>query len=168
MRRRASTHDDRIAPFSNYGDESVDAFAPGEGIHSTMRTGGYDYKQGTSMATAHVSGTAALVLQANSNLNTKQLKEVLLASADVDPAAPFAESVAGGRLDAYAAVYLAPTGPPTIPDTDGDGWVDQADACPGSCPVPRRWLRQRPRLGSDPRRDRQLRRRPERGPGELG
>ncbi len=57
-----STPDDRRSPDSNYG-RCIDLFAPGEEIRSaSAQTGGYSLKSGTSMASPHVAGVAAMVL----------------------------------------------------------------------------------------------------------
>ena len=136
----ASTHVDAVLSESNFGEQSVDVFAPGEAIYSTLRDGQYDYKWGTSVATPHVSGTAALVREELGDVGPKVLKELLLASVHEEPA--FVESVSGGRLDAAAAINLALAGTP-LDDGDGDGWADAADACPAGssqdtydgCPV---------------------------------
>lgn len=52
---------DQRGSFSHYGRQSVDIGAPGVDILSTVRNNGYDSFSGTSMATPHVAGAAALV-----------------------------------------------------------------------------------------------------------
>jgi subtilisin family serine protease len=56
----ATTPDDARAGFSNYGTH-VTIAAPGGDIYSTALGGGYEYRNGTSMATPYVTGLAALV-----------------------------------------------------------------------------------------------------------
>ena len=56
--------DDSHAPFSNYGPK-IELAAPGVGIKSTIKGGGYGSLFGTSQATAHVSGAVALLLSTN-------------------------------------------------------------------------------------------------------
>ena len=58
----ASAESGQLASFSNYGRTSVDLAAPGEAILSTSLGGTYADRTGTSMATAHVTGAAALYL----------------------------------------------------------------------------------------------------------
>ena len=71
---------DFIADFSNYGDQSVDLFAPGVDIYSTTPDSSYDRLGGTSMASPVVAGAAALIMAYYPNLNAEQVKTVLLDS----------------------------------------------------------------------------------------
>ncbi|HEX6851651.1 MAG TPA: choice-of-anchor D domain-containing protein [Candidatus Polarisedimenticolaceae bacterium] len=94
---------DNLASFSNYGAISVDLAAPGVDTLSSLPGGGYGYKSGTSMATPHVSGAAALLRSLNPSMGVAFLKERLMTTATPIPA--LAGLVAsGGRLDAFLAV----------------------------------------------------------------
>ncbi|MFP3458013.1 S8 family serine peptidase, partial [Psychrobacter sp. SIMBA_152] len=68
---------DNMSGFSQWGLTSVDMGAPGSAILSTIPGGGYASYSGTSMATPHVAGAAALVLSVNPDLTTLELKELL-------------------------------------------------------------------------------------------
>jgi subtilisin family serine protease len=61
----ATTNRDARAWFSNYGAKSVDLGAPGASILSTRRGGGTTTMSGTSMASPHAGGTAALYLSSH-------------------------------------------------------------------------------------------------------
>jgi len=101
---------DGMSGFSNYGKASVDLLAPGVGILTTGRDNRLETREGTSAATAVVSGAAALILSACS-LNTPQLKSNLMSSVDVIPATvPFI--VTGGRLNVNTAVQNCVGNPP--------------------------------------------------------
>jgi subtilisin family serine protease len=108
----ASDSRDRLASFSDYGASTVDLAAPGTDILSTVRGGSYATMSGTSMATPHVSGTAALMLSKGYE-TVSALKATILAT--VDPiSAAVGKTTSGGRLDADKAVLAAtPTPQPT-------------------------------------------------------
>lgn len=72
--------DDSLACFSNYG-ASVDIMAPGVGIYSSALGGGYTSMSGTSMASPHVAGAAALLKAVNPTWTPAQVRTALLASA---------------------------------------------------------------------------------------
>ena len=110
----ASDDTDRLAPFSNYGATSVDLAAPGVGILSTLPGNKYARYSGTSMATPHVAGMAALIKSQNSGLDDGQIKAQILQF--VDGKASLQGRVAtNGRLNAVKAVTQnADTTPPTV------------------------------------------------------
>jgi serine protease len=111
----ATDNRDALASFSNYGASSVDLGAPGFYVASTVRNGGYAYMSGTSMATPHVSGAAALVLSACTALDTAGLVNVLLGT--VDPIGSLAgKTTTGGRLNVYKAVSGCGSAPPPPAD----------------------------------------------------
>jgi thermitase len=123
----ATDSSDRMASFSNYGATSVDLFAPGTKIVSTYPRGfasnlvntisasdGFELMQGTSMATPHAAGAAALVAAAHPAFTAAQIKTALMES--VDPVSALAgKSVSGGRLNAAAALNVEPPAPAVAP-----------------------------------------------------
>ncbi len=110
----ASDNRDRLASFSNYGVGSVDLAAPGTNILSTIRGGAYSTMSGTSMATPHVSGTAALMLSKGYE-SVFALKNTILSTVDPIPAAS-GKTTTGGRLNADRAVLSATPTPPPVGD----------------------------------------------------
>jgi subtilisin family serine protease len=115
---------DGLADFSNYGVTTVDLAAPGVGIASTLPNNGYGSGDGTSMATPHVSGVAALVFAAYPALSVGEVREAILAGVDKLPSLTRAVAT-GGRLNAARAVAFAapqqvmppppPPPPPLLP-----------------------------------------------------
>lgn len=69
-----------IADFSNYGARSVDVFAPGVTIYSTMPGGVYDFQNGTSMAAPVVSGLAAMIRSYYPSLSAEEVKKLIMES----------------------------------------------------------------------------------------
>ena len=63
----STTLTDGLSSFSNYGTTSVDLGAPGSQIISTYPTSSYAWSNGTSMASPHVAGVAALIKAAEEN-----------------------------------------------------------------------------------------------------
>lgn len=71
-----------IAPFSNYGKSSVDVFAPGFKIYSTVQgINTYEAMNGTSMAAPVVTGLAALIKSYFPKLSAVQIKQIIEKSA---------------------------------------------------------------------------------------
>jgi len=104
---------DRWADFSEHHDY-VDLSAPGTGICSTCLQGDYCFKQGTSMATPHVAGLAALIWTARPELTNQEVQRVMEGwAADVNSdERPGKDKYLGwGRINAYQAVLNASRGP---------------------------------------------------------
>ena len=101
----STTSTDAMSGFSQWGLTSVDMGAPGSAVLSTI-PGGYSSFSGTSMATPHVAGAAALVLSVNPELNVLELKELLMNSGD-ENADLAGKTVSGKRLNVYTALIDA-------------------------------------------------------------
>lgn len=71
---------DLVAGFSNYGKRSVDVFAPGVDIFSTIPGSLYKANSGTSMAAPAVTGVAALLMSYFPNLGAAAVKDILVQS----------------------------------------------------------------------------------------
>ena len=99
----ATDRRDTLAYFSQYGATSVDLAAPGVDILSTTFGGGYGTKSGTSMATPHVSGVAALLWSTWPDASWQDVRDAILKGVDPIPALAHI-TVTGGRLNAYKAL----------------------------------------------------------------
>ena len=81
-------HPDFVAYFSSRGPVSPfyikpDLVAPGAFINTTDINGNYKISSGTSFAAPHVAGTAALILQKNSELTPQELKSILMTTSEI-------------------------------------------------------------------------------------
>ncbi|MGE0616410.1 MAG: S8 family peptidase, partial [Bacteriovoracia bacterium] len=124
---------DQLASFSNFGYEKVHLAAPGVAVLSTYPlaldakegAGGYPYRafSGTSMATPHVVGAAALTLAARPELRKQPaaLKKALLESSEWLPQLAGKVS-SGGRLNLARAVRGQKGSAPAM----AGGWVEEA------------------------------------------
>jgi subtilisin family serine protease/subtilisin-like proprotein convertase family protein/methionine-rich copper-binding protein CopC len=95
----ATDHQDGLARFSNFGAQSVDLAAPGVDVLSTLPNNAYGEASGTSMATPHVTGVAALAWSISPVSTVSQIRGAILGG--VDPVSRLNGQVAsGGRLNA--------------------------------------------------------------------
>ncbi len=108
-----------VAVFSNYGNENVDVFAPGDDIYSTMPNNQYDFQGGTSMAAPAVASVAALIRSYYPKLRAEQVKNIIMQSGlavktnvivagDPSKSSPFINlSKSGKMVNAYNALLMA-------------------------------------------------------------
>lgn len=97
-----------LASFSQYGATTVDLGAPGVGVWSTTAFNTLSSYNGTSMATPHVTGGAALYKAANPAATAAQIKAAILRSA-VPTASLAGKTVTGGRLNVSG--FVTPVAP---------------------------------------------------------
>ncbi len=127
----ATDHNDKLANESNWGScwgpTSVDLGAPGVNIYSTIPGNFYTYLSGTSMATPHVSGAAALIWSEYPLLTHLQVKDRIMRMADPLPDLA-GKCVTGGRLNVFMAMAEPDSIPPS-PISDlavtntGGSWI---------------------------------------------
>lgn len=98
----ASTSDDYMIYFSNFGLKTVNVMAPGVNIFSTIPGNKTEALDGTSMAAPMVTGTAALIWSAFPNATSQQIKTAILTS--VDTIRPGINVSTRGRINARKAL----------------------------------------------------------------
>lgn len=123
----STTHTDSMSSFSQWGLTTVDLGAPGSNILSTIPGGGYDSYSGTSMATPHVTGAAALAWSVNPELSAIEMKALLMNSGD-DNAALTGKTASGKRLNVKNALIDAdPTPGFTLSATPGSSTIEAGE-----------------------------------------
>ncbi len=115
---------DRLANFSNYGATAVDIGAPGVEIFSSTAESdtSYAFFAGTSMASPHVAGVAALILAKYPGASLDELKARILLTAVRIPALQ-GKTTTGGRVNAFGALNATPDGKLEVSVTPDSGGV---------------------------------------------
>lgn len=107
-----------VASFSNYGKATVDVFAPGKDIYSTVPGSKYESNSGTSMASPVVTGVAAVLKSYFPKLTYADIKRIIMESAtpyqtkvrrpeSTDTVSFASLSKTGGIVNLYEAVKMA-------------------------------------------------------------
>ncbi len=101
----STTRTDARSTFSNFGRRTVHVGAPGSEILSTIRGNSYASFSGTSMATPHVTGVAALLQAYDPSLDWRRIKNLILAGGD--NVASLTNTITQKRLNAFSALTCA-------------------------------------------------------------
>ncbi len=108
-----------VSSFSNYGGVTVDIFAPGGDVYSTVPFSKYEYLGGTSMASPGVAGIAAVLRSRYPNFSAAEIKQIIMDSGLTlktpvvlgeggSVTRPFAEASKSGKIaNLYNALILA-------------------------------------------------------------
>jgi hypothetical protein len=99
----ATDSHDALAYFSHYGTNTVHLGAPGVNTYSTLYGARYGYMSGTSMATPHVTGVAALLWSLWPSARADDIRDAIIKGVDVIPAL-IGKTITGGRLNARKSV----------------------------------------------------------------
>ncbi len=121
----STTSSDNKSGFSNFGPP-IDVAAPGSGVRSTTRGGGYGTSSGTSFASPIAAGVGAMIFSARPDLHPTDIQDILYAGAD-DLGAPGEDDLFGhGRVNTFNAVTIASTWVARIPLPIDDGFESLA------------------------------------------
>ncbi|MEY3067235.1 MAG: hypothetical protein RLZZ532_4027 [Cyanobacteriota bacterium] len=135
----STTRTDGLSYFSNYGATTVDLGAPGSDIYSTLPNSSYGTYSGTSMASPHVTGAAALLWSQNPTWTAQQIKNRLMSTGD-SISALNGKTVSGKRLNINNALSNLPSvtvnvSPATVQE-DGAGNLTYSFSRSGSLTSP--------------------------------
>lgn len=114
----ATDNNDKLAFYSNVGPRTVAVSAPGN-TYSTGANNNYLGFSGTSMASPHVAGAAALVCAAYPNISVERLKAALIYNGDFIPSQAY-KTLTGRRLNAFRALQAAAENDVTAPAAMSD------------------------------------------------
>jgi hypothetical protein len=104
----ATDHNDDLASFSNYGLRTVHVGAPGKSILSTWPGNTYNTISGTSMATPHVTGLAALLKAHNPSRDWIAIRNLIFAGGDFKPSLD-GKTVLERRINAFGSLSCSNT-----------------------------------------------------------
>ncbi len=99
----ATSKNDTLSVYSDWGRRSVSVGAPGDSILSTVPGKTYNVKSGTSMASPHVAGIVGLLYAANPAMTATMARNLLLSSGDTN-AALTGSTITGKRVNVASAL----------------------------------------------------------------
>jgi large repetitive protein len=115
----ATGQSDQLSSYSNYGSGTVDLAAPGDRILSTWPGGAYSEMWGTSAATPHAAGVAALLAARHPEATMGAVRDAIVGGTQGLPGLA-GRTVSGGRLSAAGALErMGDVVPEEAPD-EGD------------------------------------------------
>lgn len=129
----ATSSQDNLASFSNFGGQSVHVASPGISIISTLPNDSFGYSSGTSMAAPFAAGLSALLVREKNQINGHQVKGVLFEySLGVQDL--LGKVASQSRIDAFEAVHFVQNTDIAsyVPDASTDRWLSSVDVAESS------------------------------------